>query len=159
MDYQSINTLFWIAFYATHATWPVLFTVLFIALFKRKWNLLKRASKYLLNTSVLIFAWAFYMELALIVKAPIRKTKEASSIALKSWIKEHQTTDIYIALIVVLVLSAINLLFYFRVENKRHQEDLLILAIFDVFILTVSIWLMGQSAYVGLMQEINRRFG
>jgi uncharacterized membrane protein YoaT (DUF817 family) len=74
-------------------------------------------------------------------------------------IATHLVKDIYVALFTVIVLFGINLFFHFKVEHKRHRKDLVILSLFDIFVLSLGIWLAGQSAYFGLLQEINRHFG
>ena len=130
-----------------------------IALFKRNWALVKRTLKYILNTIVFIIAFIFILELALIVRPAIYETKEASSIALKSWIKNCQINHTYIALTVIAVMFVINLFFHFKIEKRAHRIDLIILTAFDAAILFIGIWLTGRSAYYGLMQEINRHFG
>jgi len=159
MDYQLTNDLLSAGAYIAYVIWAILTIVLLIALFKRNWTLLKRTLKYILNTIVLIIAWMFIMELALIVRPAIYETKEASSIALKSWIENYQINDIYIALIVIVILFMINLFFHFKVEKRAHKKDLFVLTIFDAVILFIGVWLTGQSAFYGLMQEINRHFG
>ena len=159
MDFQLTNDLLWIGTYIAYTIWIILSVVLFTALFKRNWQLTKRTLKYFLNTVVFIIAWMFIMELALIVRPAIYETKDASAVALKSWVENYQVKDIYIALTVIFILFGINLLFHLKIEKKRHGKDLLILTFFDAFVLSTGIWLTGQDAYWGLMQEINRHFG
>ena len=159
MDFQLANDLIWIGSYIAYIIWTILSVVLLISLFKRKWELTKRTSKYLLNTVVFIIAFMFILELTLIVRPAIYETKEASAAALKSWVENYQVKDIYIALDTILILFGVNLFFYFKIEKKRHRKDLFVLTIFDAFILSAGIWLTGQDAYWGLMQEINRHFG
>lgn len=158
MDYQLTNDLLWAGTYFAYAIWTILSIVLLIALLQKNMALAKRALKYALNTIVFIIALMFVMELAIIVRPAIYETKEASSNALKSWIKNYQIKDTYIALTVIAVLFVINLFFHFKVEKRAHKKDLFILTAFDVVILFIGVWLTGQSAYYGLMQEINRHF-
>ena len=159
MDFQLTNDLLWTGTYIAYTIWIILSVVLFTALFKRNWQLTKRTLKYFLNTIVFIIAWMFIMELALIVRPAIYETKEVSVVALKSWVENYQVKDIYIALTVIFILFGMNLLFHLKIEKKRHGKDLLILTFFDAFVLSAGIWLTGQDAYWGLMQEINRHFG
>ena len=159
MDYQLTNDLLLGGAYIAYAMWTILTIVLLIALFKRNWALVKRMLKYILNTTVFIIAFIFILELALIVRPAIYETKEASSIALKSWIKNYQINDTYIALTVIAVLFVINLFFHFKIGKRVHRIDLFILTAFDAAILFIGIWLTGRCAYYGLMQEIPRYFG
>jgi hypothetical protein len=158
MNYELTNTLIWIGVYTAYVIWTILAILLFTFLIRRKWVLLKRTLKYTLNTTVFLIAWMYIFELAIIVRPSIYKTKEETSIALQSWISKHQLNDVYFALTTILVLLAINLLFYFKVEYKKNKKDLLILTTFDTLILFAGIWLTGLSAYFGLMQEVNRHF-
>ena len=159
MDYELTNEIFLAGTYIVYAIWTILIVILLVALFKRNWTVVKRALKYIVNSIVFIIAWMFIIELALIVRPPFYETKETSSIALKSWVERYQINDIYIALTVIAILLVINLFFHFKVEKRTYNKDLFILTIFDSVVLSVGIWLTGQSAYYGLMQEINRHFG
>lgn len=141
-----------------YTIWIILLVILFTALFKRNWQLTKRTLKYFLNTVVFVIAWMFIMELAVIVRPAIYETKEASAAALKSWVENYQAKDIYIALTVIFILFGMNLLFHLKIEKMLHGKDLVILTFFDAFVLFAGIWLTGQDAYWGLMQEINRHF-
>lgn len=113
MDFQLTNDIIFIGSYMAYIIWSILFSVLLFSLFKRNWELAKRTLKYLLNTIVFIIAFMFILELALIVRPAIYATKEASAVALKSWIVNHQFKDIYSALTTILILFGINLFFYF----------------------------------------------
>jgi len=159
MDYQLTSNLMWIGTYIAYIIWTILAIVLLISLVKRNWDLTKRTLKFILNSSVFIIALMFIFELALIVRPAIYETKQASSVALKLWIKAYQIKDAYIALIVLAILVGINLLFHFKIEKGQHKKDLFILTVFDTLVLSFGIWLTGQSAYFGLMQEINWHFG
>ncbi len=158
MDYKLTNQLIAIGVYTAYSIWTILAFLLLIALIKRRWIFLKRLLKYTLNTSVFLIASAFILDLALIVRPTFYETKEKSSIALKVWIREHQLNDIYIALTAIIILLGINLLFHFKVERKENKKDLFVLITFDTIVLFAGIWLTGQSAYFGLLQEINRHF-
>jgi hypothetical protein len=158
MDLQLTNELIRMGSYIAYTIWAILSIVLLTSLFKRNWQLTKRTSKYLLNSVVFIIAFMFIVELSLFVRPPIYETKKASAMALKSWVENYQVKDIYIALATTSILFGVNLFFYFKIEKKRHRKDLFLLTIFDAFILSAGIWLTGQDAYWGLMQEINRHF-
>ena len=158
MDFQSLNTFTWILTYIVYTVWAILFIALFVGLFNKNWTLFKRTLKYLTNSLVFIIAWTMILELALIVRPPISTTKEASIKALKNWIIEKQIKDVYIALVTIIILFAINLLFYYKVEHKKFRKDLLILTLSDSIVLALGIWLTGQLAYIGLLQEINLEF-
>lgn len=119
MDLQLTNGLLWTGTYIAYTIWIILSVVLFTALFKRNWQLTKRTLKYFLNTVVFIIAWMFIIELALIVRPAIYETKEASAVALKSWVENFQVKDIYISLIVILILFGMNLLFHFEKPRER----------------------------------------
>jgi hypothetical protein len=159
MDYELTNRILLAGTYIVYAIWTILIVVLLVALFKRNWTQVKRILKYTLNSIVFIIAWIFIVELALIVRPAFYETKEASSIALKSWIKSYQINDIYFALTTIVILFVINLLLHFKVEKRAYNKDLIVLIVFDAVVLFVGIWLTGQIAYYGLMQEINRHFG
>jgi hypothetical protein len=158
MGYELINELTWIGVYIAYVTWTILGILLLIALMKRNWGSFKRTLKYVLNTVVFLIAMMFVLELALFVRPAIYTTKEETSLALKAWIRQYQLNDVYFALTAIVVLLATNLLFHFKVEHKQNRKDLFILTIFDTLILAAGIWLTGQSAYLGLMQEVNRHF-
>ena len=121
MDYKFTNELLWIGVYAAYLIWTILALLLLTALLRRKWTFLKRLLKYTLNTTVFLVALMFILELALIVRPAIYETKEETSIALKSWIREHQLNDIYIAFGTILVLLTVNLLFHFKVKNRQNK--------------------------------------
>ena len=159
MDYELTNKIISIVFYTAYFIWTALGILLLTALVKRNWKLLKRTLKYALNTTVFIIAMGFIWDLALIVRPAIYETKEQTSIALKSWIREHQLNDVYVASVTILILLTINLIFHFKVESRQNKKDIYILTTLDTLILFAGIWLTGQSAYFGLMQEVNRHFG
>jgi hypothetical protein len=119
MDIHLTNNFLLAGTYIAYIIWTALVAALLFSSFKRNWGLTKRILKYALNTGVFIIAWMFILELALIVRPAIYESEQASSIALKSWIKEYQIKDIYIALGVIAILVGINLLFHFKVEEKR----------------------------------------
>ena len=158
MNFQLINNLLWTGAYLAYGVWIILAIALLTGLIKRKWSLVKRALKYIINSIVFIIAWMFILELALIVRPPIRETKQASIIALQNWIHNTQIEDIYGAFIVTILLLSINILFYYKVDNRSYKRDLLILTLSDITVLSLGIWLTGQHAYFGLMLEINRHF-
>jgi formate-dependent nitrite reductase membrane component NrfD len=159
MDYALSNTLVWIGTYTAWLVWSFLGLVLVIALLRKNFPLAIRMIKYLLNSSVFFVGEGIILELALAVRPPISATKETSITDLQSLIKHHQLNDVYVSVIVIFILFLINLLFYYKFEKRRNKKDIAILAIVSAFILGFSIWLNGQYAFFGLMQEINRHFG
>ena len=159
MNHQLTNNFTWIGAYAAFTVWTILVIILLTGLIKKNWQLVKRAFKYLLNSVVFIVAWMFFLELALVVRPPILLTKQDSINALENWISKNQIEDIYYGLTVTLILLVLNLFFYFRVEHKEHKMDLTILTLSAILVLSFGIWLAGQDAYFGLLEEINRHFG
>jgi RsiW-degrading membrane proteinase PrsW (M82 family) len=159
MNHQLTNNRTSIGFYATWVIWAILLTILLTGILKKNWQVVKRAIKYIINSIVFIIAWMFYLELALIVKPQILSTKQSSILALENWIRENQIEDIYTSIAVILILLSINLLFYYKIEHKKNKKDLLILALFAIAVLSFGIWLTGQDAYFGMLEEINRHFG
>ena len=156
MNHQVTMTLGWFAYYFASTVWVVLLILLLKGLFKKEWNLVKRISKYIINSIVFLTGWMFYLELALIVKAPILVTKQAYIKSLKEWIWNYQFTDILISSLVVLILVGINLLFFYKIENKKHKVDLLILTLSAIVVLAFWIWFTGEDSYYGLLEERNR---
>ena len=159
MNHQLTNNLTWIGFYATWFVWGILLFTLLKGIMTKNWQLVKRIIKYIINSFVFIIAWMFFLEMALIVKPQILSTKQSSILALESWIHENQMEDIYTSIVVILILLGINLFFYFKIERKKNKKDLLILALFAIAVLSFGIWIAGQDAYSGMLEEINRHFG
>jgi hypothetical protein len=159
MNQHLTNNFLWVGFYLALIVWAILVVVLLTGLVKKKWLLVKRSLKYLINSIVFLIAWMFILELALVVRTPFLSTKQASIKELENWISRNQIENVYVALGTVLVLFGVNLLFYFKVEHKQNKRDLLILAISAIIVLAFGIELAGQNAYYGLLEEINRHFG
>lgn len=158
MNYEFTANLLFAGVCFACLTWVILAAILLNAAFKRNWILATRILKYILNTVVYIIALGFVFELAMIVRPEIYATKEESSTELKLWIQSYQIDNVHIALLVISLLFAFNLLIHIKVDHRRNSIDLIILTAFDAFVLFFGIWLTGQSAYYGLMQEINRHF-
>jgi hypothetical protein len=150
MNHQLITTLLWLGYYTAFAVWLLLIVLLIISLLRKRWGTVKRASKFLINSVVFLFAYAFYLDMALIVRPPV------SASQLKTWVNSHVLNYLYISVISIIVLLFVNYLFYKRLEKQRHRSDLFILAMLDVMILLCGAWLSGQDAYYGLLQELNR---
>ena len=112
--------------------------------------MVKRVSKYLVNSSVFLIAFVFYLDMALIVRPPVSEPQ------LKSWVNQHVVIYLCISVVATIILVGINFLFYKKVEKHRHRADLFILAGLDIIILLCGAWLSGQDAYYGLLQELNR---
>jgi hypothetical protein len=150
MNHEIIITLTRVFSYFTILVWILLGLLLLLNIFRKKWNAVKRVSKYLVNSIVFIIVFSFNLELALIVRAPVDKEH------LQGWINKQVQSDIYISLNAVLVLLLINYFFYKKVDQDRHKYDLFFLALFDILVLLTGAWLSGQNAYFGLLEEINR---
>jgi len=149
-------TFSWISYYFSWTVCIFLFIGLVYGFIRRKWNVVKRFCKYAINSSVLLVGWSFYLELALIVRSPILITKEASLDSLRDWIWDYQFKDILTSLVTIFILLGINLLFYFKIENKKYKSDLFILTISAITILAIFIWFTGVDTYSGFIQERNR---
>jgi len=132
------------------AVWVLLTLLLVTGIFSKRWAIVKRVSKYLVNSSVFLIAFAFYLDMALIVRPPVSEPQ------LKSWVNQHVVIYLCISVVATIILVGINFLFYKKVEKHRHRADLFILAGLDIIILLCGAWLSGQDAYYGLLQELNR---
>lgn len=141
-----------------YTTWAILLITLLISLLKKNWPLFKRTLKYLINSLVFVVVWLMILELALIVRPPLGKTKGASIQALENWVIHEQVEDVFVGLVAIIILLAINLFFYYKIEKKKFRTDLFILTLSDSIVLGLGIWLTGQLAYTGLLQEINLHF-
>ena len=158
MNHELTIKLIWIGYYLAWITWIALTIFLLIGLLRKDWFLVKRTLKYIINSVVFWVAFMFVLELELIVKAPILATRQQSIAALQKWINHHQVVDVYYALVVLIILLSINLFFYYKLEQRRHKKDLIILSLGAIVILSFSIWLTGQDAYFGLLEEFDRHF-
>ena len=150
MSQELTSTLLWFGYYIAFAVWLLLILLLIFGTLRKRWDLVKRSSKYLINSSVFLLAYSFYFDMAVIVRPP------GSELQLRNWVTEHVISYLYISVIAVTILLAVNFLFYRKIEKRRHKADLFILAAFDIVILVCGAWLSGQDAYYGLLQEINR---
>lgn len=139
-----------VAFYAVVAIWFVLGVWLLVGLVTKKRKVIKRASKYLINSVVFLVAYTFYMELAIIVRPPVGVSE------LREWATQHLVADLWTAAATAGILLVINGFFYWKVESRTHKVDLLVLMVFDTLILTGGAWLASQDAYLGLLEEANR---
>ena len=158
MSHQLTMNLIWIGYYLAWIVWVALTVIFIVASVRKKWPLVKRTLKYVINSIVFIIAFSFIVELQVIVRPEILPTKQESITALQKWIIERQVNDVYFAIAAITFLFAVNLFFYYKIESKKHRHDLSILTLTAVIILSVSIWLAGKDAYFGLLEEINRHF-
>ena len=147
----------WVIYFFSWTIWIALTIALAYGIIRRKWDWVKRLTKYAVNSAVFLVGWSFYLELALIVRSPILITKQTSLESLRAWIWDHQFTDILISLITIVILLGINLLFYYKIESKRHKSDILVLTLSTVFILVACIWFTGEDTYSGFIQVRNRQ--
>jgi hypothetical protein len=129
--------------------------LLLYGLAKRNWVLVKRILKYVINSSVLLLGWSFYLELALIVRSPIVITNEASIDSLKEWIWNHQFKDILISLTTIGILLGINLFFYFKVEKSNNKYDPILLIMISTIFLSYCIWVTGKDTFSAFTQIRN----
>lgn len=150
MRHELTSALLWFGYYTALAVWLLLTLLLIIGALKKHWDIVKRASKFLINSSVFLLAYSFYMDMAIIVKPP------GSEPQLRKWVNQRVINYIYVSAIAVFILLAINFLFYKRVEKYKHKADQFILAVLDIMVLVCGAWLSGQDAYFGLLQELKR---
>lgn len=146
-------TFSWILYYFSCTVWIALLLALAYGIIRKRWYLVKRFTKYAINSSVLLVGWSFYLELALIVRSPILITKEASLASLRNWIWSYQLKDIMISLVTTIILLGINFLFYYKVENKKHKSDLFVLTLSIISILAICIWFTGEDTYYGFLPK------
>lgn len=139
-----------VAFYVVVAIWFVLGIWLLVGLVTKKWEVIKRASKYLINSVVFLVTYIFYMELAVVVQPSARVLE------LREWATQHLVADLWTAAAIAAILLVMNWFFYCKVESRTHKVDLLVLTVFDTLVLTGGAWLASQDAYLGLLEEANR---
>jgi asparagine N-glycosylation enzyme membrane subunit Stt3 len=151
MSHDVVISLIKFAYYFAILIWCILLLLILFGIIKKKWDLVKRIGKYLVNSVVFFIAYAFYLEVALLVKPPV------SEPLLKSWINDRVLYNLLVSIIVAIILFAINYGFYKKVESRKYKVDLYILTIFDIVVLLVGAWLAGQDAYYGFLEELNRR--
>ena len=149
-------TFSWVFYFISWTVWIVLVIILLYGAIKKDWKLVKRSAKYAINSIALFVGWSFYLELAVIVRSPILITKEASLESLREWIWNYQFKDILISLLTIIILLGINLVFYYKFENKKNKLDIILLPILVTIILAICIWYTGQDTLVGFIQERNR---
>lgn len=149
-------TLSSILYYLSWIVWILLLIALVYGTIRRKWDFVKRTIKYLINSSVFLIGWSFYLELALIVRSPILITNEASVQSLKDWIWNYLYKDILISIVAIILLLGINLLFHYKVENRKYKSDPVLLAASAILILAFSILNTGEDTFFAFMQERNR---
>src|SRR6476469_9345349 len=129
MSHENTTTLLRLGYYMAFAVWVLLTLLLVTGIFRKRWAMVKRVSKYLVNSSVFLIAFVFYLDMALIVRPPVSEPQ------LKSWVNQHVVIYLCISVVATIILVGINFLFYKKVEKHRHRADLFILAGLDIIIL------------------------
>jgi hypothetical protein len=150
MRHELTTSLLWFGYYMALAVWLLLILLLITGALRKRWDIVKRGSKFLINSSVFVLAYSFYIDMAVIVRPP------GSEPLLRKWVNQHVTNYLYISVIAAIILLAVNLLFYKRIEKYRHKADVFILTLLDIIVMFSGAWLSGENAYYGLLQELNR---
>jgi NADH:ubiquinone oxidoreductase subunit 2 (subunit N) len=158
MNYETLLAINWVIYYAALTIWAILIVALIWSLVKRRKKNIIRIIKFSINSLIMLVGWAFVIELALMVRAPVAGTKSESVKVLRSLI-EHQFNDLLIAFVFCMILVLINLAFYYLIEKKQNKRDILWLLIFSILVMVFCIWFTGEYAFYGLMQDIDKHFG
>lgn len=158
MHYNDVVGIFFVCKYLAFGVWGFLFFQICWFVYRKNYDRLKRTILYALNTIVFLFVWAYSIDLAMIVQAPIKDTWESSVTALRESASEHFQEQLLISLIVVCVLTVFNLFYARYVLKKTKHVTIVMLCVADSTVLIAGSLLACALFVTGLMSEINGHF-
>ena len=155
MTYDDINSVWSYTVLSAAIICGTLILRLLFALVGKRLSLVKTSLKYIANTVSFIYVYAVYFSFAIVVRSPTGKTREDSLDMLYSWVREKSLEWFFWGLLMLAVLTIFNTAYQIRIEKKKDNRQLIILAAINLFVILFGILMGSANAIIGLTEEIN----